>query len=157
METMALQNPTTVDLLLLLLLLYYYVICKGPTLIEIHRNRVPLRARLHLNWHYTWGPTTTLHDFGSDLDNLWALLLGSHNLRATPHTSLKAHDHCILRCIIGWNGRDRPRSLRTRRWRPKRPNNSWMRKFTWILIWQIMIDVSWYAEIYVVPTSWRWA
>ena len=44
------------------------------------------------------------------------------------HTRLKAHDHCILRSLIDWEGRDRPSSLRTRRWRPKVLKKlSWMK------------------------------
>jgi hypothetical protein len=36
-----------------------------PAWIEIRRNSIWLRARLHMASHYiTWGPMTTLHEFG---------------------------------------------------------------------------------------------
>ena len=46
-------------------ILFYHV--WGPTWIEIHWNSIWLRARSHMTSHYTWGPVTTLHDFGGVL------------------------------------------------------------------------------------------
>ena len=49
-------------------------------------------------------------------------------LRATSHTRLKAHDHCILGSLIGQKGRDRLSLLHSGRWRPKGPKKlSWMK------------------------------
>ena len=59
-ETMALWNPTTIDL-------FYFIMCKDPTWIQIHWNSIWLRARLHMTSNYTWGPMTTLRDFGNVL------------------------------------------------------------------------------------------
>ena len=50
------------------------------------------------------------------------------SLRATSNTSLKARDHCNLRALIGWKGRDCPSSLHIGRWKPKGPKKtSWMK------------------------------
>ena len=42
-------------------------------------------------------------------------IVGTSTVRATSHTTLKAHDHCVLRSLIGRKGRDHPGSLHTRR------------------------------------------
>ena len=36
----------------------------GPARLESHWNSIWLRARSHMNSHYTWGSVTTLQDFG---------------------------------------------------------------------------------------------
>ena len=60
--------------------------------------------------------------------------MGLDVLRATSHTILKAHDHCILRSLIGRKGRDYPSSVETRSCMPKDPKTlSWMKKCTWTL------------------------
>ena len=49
---------------------------------------------------------------------------------------LKAHDHSILRCVIGGKGGDRPSSLHTRRWRSKGPKEMDMDvRCIWISKW----------------------
>ena len=60
LETMALWNHTTVDLL-------YFIMCENPAWIVISWNSIWLRARLHMISYYAWGLVTTLHDFGSVL------------------------------------------------------------------------------------------
>ena len=50
----------------------------GPAWIEIYWNGIWLRARPHMASQYTWGPVTTLHDFGGVLGGpldtfFWAL------------------------------------------------------------------------------------
>ena len=57
---LALQILTTIDLL-------YVIMCEDPTLIEFHWNNNWLRAWSFTSSHHTWGPVTTLHDFGSVL------------------------------------------------------------------------------------------
>ena len=67
------------------LILFYHV--WGPAWIEIHWKSIWLRARSHINPHYTWGSVTRLHDFGGCV-GLWTLfLLGSHNLMVTAFGS----------------------------------------------------------------------
>ena len=56
-ETMALRTLTAVDL-------FWFYHEWGPAWIEIHWNSSWLRARSHINSHYTRGSVTTLHDFG---------------------------------------------------------------------------------------------
>ena len=56
-EVVALQNLTTVDLL-------YFIMC-DLTWLEIHWNIIWWREWSHMASHYTWGPMTTLHDFGN--------------------------------------------------------------------------------------------
>ena len=46
-------------------ILFWYV--WGPAWIEIHWNKIWLRAWSHMAPHYTWASVTTLHDFGSVL------------------------------------------------------------------------------------------
>jgi hypothetical protein len=59
-ETMGLWNHTIV-------IYQYFFMCGDPTFIENHWNSVWLRARSHMTLHYTRGPVTILHDFGSGL------------------------------------------------------------------------------------------
>jgi hypothetical protein len=66
-------------------ILFYHV--WGPTWMKIHRNSIWLRARSHMASHYTWGPVTTLHDFGGVLGRpldtfLWALTISWSRLLA---------------------------------------------------------------------------
>ena len=66
-------------------ILFYHV--WGPAWIEIHWNSIWLRARSHMTSHYTWGPVTTLHDFGGvlgwPLDTFfWALAISWSRLLA---------------------------------------------------------------------------
>ena len=73
-ETMTLQVLTTVDLLL------YSITCEDPTWMEIHWNSICLRAQSQMASHYTRGPMTTLHVFGSVLGRpldtfFWALTI----------------------------------------------------------------------------------
>ena len=78
--------------------------------------------------------------------------------RATSHTKLKACDHCILRSLIGRKGQGCPSSIHTRRWRPNCPTKlPWMKKFAWILTWQIMDNVPWSVGICITSTSKRQA
>ena len=55
-ETMALRMLITVDFIL-----FYHV--WAPTWIEIHWNRIWLRAYSHMASRYNWGPVPSLHDF----------------------------------------------------------------------------------------------
>ena len=52
-------------------ILFYHV--WEPAWIKIHWNSIWLRARSHTTSHNTWGPVTTLHDFGVCCDDLWTL------------------------------------------------------------------------------------
>ena len=66
-------------------ILFWYV--WGPAWIEIHWNRIWLRARSHMAPHYTWASVTTLHDFGSVLGRpldafFWALTISWSRLLA---------------------------------------------------------------------------
>ena len=59
-------------------ILFYHV--WGPSWIEIHWNSIWLRARLHINSHYTWRSVTTRHTFGGMLGRpldtfIWALMI----------------------------------------------------------------------------------
>jgi hypothetical protein len=45
--------------------LLYFITCEDPTWLKIHWIIIWLRAQSHMASHYTWGPVTTLHDFGS--------------------------------------------------------------------------------------------
>ena len=61
---MALWNLTTFDLL-------YITMCGDHAWIDIHWNNIHLvEDWSHMTSHYTWGPMTTLHDFGSALGGL---------------------------------------------------------------------------------------
>ena len=55
------------------------------------------------------------------------------------HTRLKAHDHCILRSLIGWKGRDYSSLFHNRRWGPEVPMRlSWMKSlhgFLHVRLW----------------------
>ena len=42
-----------------------FIVCENPAWLGIHWNSIWLRARPHMNSHYTWEHVTTLHDFGS--------------------------------------------------------------------------------------------
>ena len=59
-ETMALQSLTTIEFL-------HFIVYEDPLWIEIHWNDIWLRAQSHMASHYSWGPVTTLRDFGSIL------------------------------------------------------------------------------------------
>ena len=79
-ETMALQNLTIVDLFL-------FFMCKDPTLLETYWTSILLRAQSHMTSHYTRGPVTTLHGFGSVLGqalgtSFWALIISRSQLSA---------------------------------------------------------------------------
>ena len=64
-------------------------------------------------------------------------------LRATSHTNVKAHDHCNVRILIGWKGRDRPNSFHTRTWRFKIPmKSSWMKSLHGVLHGKLWIKVN---------------
>ena len=43
----------------------------GPTCVDIHWNRIWLRAQSHITSHYTWGSVTTLHKFAGVLGRPW--------------------------------------------------------------------------------------
>ena len=84
-------------------------------------------------------------------------ILRTDFLRATSHTRLKAHDHCILRSLIGRKDQDQPRSLHTRRWRPKGPKKPSRRKLymdSYMAYYKN--NVSWFATILVMLTFKRW-
>jgi hypothetical protein len=88
------QMLTNVDLL------YFYHVW-GPTLIEIHRNSICLRARSYTSSHYTWGSVTTLHDFegalGQPLDTFfWALTISWSQLMACVWSGPKV---CVISCL----------------------------------------------------------
>ena len=76
-----LQNLTTVDLL-------YVIMREDPTYINsTHWSSIWLRARSHMSSHYTWGPVTTFHDFGSVSGTVfghffWALTISWSRLLA---------------------------------------------------------------------------
>jgi hypothetical protein len=88
------------------------------------------------SWRYAWW--NMQHGFGFtpkrawDLQMFWgaiivhgllcALIHKVGSLIMTSYTRLKAHDHCILRSLIGQKSRDHLTSLHTRRWKPKDPN-----------------------------------
>ena len=75
-------------------ILFYNV--RGPAWIKFHSNSIWLRAWSHMASHYTWGPVTTLHDFGGVLGRpLDTYFLGSHNFMVTPLGS------CVKWCQ-GW-------------------------------------------------------
>jgi hypothetical protein len=75
-------------------------------------------SAINTNSNFVYGTTTLVYDCGQD----------SRYLSATPHTRLKACDHCILRSPIGWEGQECPSSLHTRWWRPMNPKKlSWMK------------------------------
>ena len=84
-------------------ILFYHV--WGPAWIEIHSNSIWLRVRSHMTSHYTWGPVTTLHDFGGVLGWPSTLSLGSHDFMVTalgscvkwPSSTLR---HFYLMCWI---------------------------------------------------------
>ena len=59
-ETMALRNLPTIDLL-------YFIMRKDPAWMKIHWNSIWLRVQSHVTSHYTRGPVTTPHAFGSVL------------------------------------------------------------------------------------------
>ena len=72
-KTMTLWNLITIDL-------SYFIMCEDPAWIKIHWNSIWFRASSHTTSHYTWGPMTTLHDFGSMWDGLldtffWSLTI----------------------------------------------------------------------------------
>ena len=55
------------------------------------------------------------------------LRVDSH-IEFTSYHALKALNHCMIRSLIGWNGRDRPSSFHIGRWRPTGPKKlSWMK------------------------------
>jgi hypothetical protein len=86
----------------------------------------------------------------------WQSNVCKGHFRATLHTRLRAHDHCILRSLIGRKDRDRPSSLHTRRWRPQGSKNiSWMKSLRGFLHAKPMDNVWWFAGICVKPTSKR--
>ena len=119
-------------------ILFYHV--WGSAWIEIHWNRIWLMARSHMASHYNWGSVTTVNVFGNvlgrPLDTLfWALTISWSRLldrvRQVALFSLmrlKVRDHCVLRALISQKGRDRPNSLRARKWRPKDPKSLMRRK-----------------------------
>ena len=76
-------------------------------------------------------------------------------LRTTSHTRPKACHHCILRSLIGWEKVEITWAwVHTRRWRSKGPNRLIVDKNpTWILTWQNMDNVSWFAWICSMSTS----
>ena len=90
------------------IILFYHV--WEPAWIEIHWNSIRLRARLHMTSYYTWGPVTTLHDFGGALGRpldtfIWALAITwsqhlarvwSGPLSGLLHTWAKSRDHKIV-------------------------------------------------------------
>ena len=47
--------------------------------LKTHSNSIWLRVRSHMTSHYTWGPVTTLHDFGGVLGGPLDAFLSSHN------------------------------------------------------------------------------
>ena len=57
-RTMTLKNLTTFTLL-------YSIMCADAIWIEIYWNSIWFRVWLQMTLHYTWGPVTILHDFGS--------------------------------------------------------------------------------------------
>ena len=70
----------------------------GPAWIEIHWNSIWLRARSHVTSHYTWGPATTLHDFGGVLGRpldtcFWALTVSRSQLLAHVWSGPKVSFH----------------------------------------------------------------
>ena len=71
-ETMALRNLITVDFV-------YIIICEDLAWIELYRNSIWLRTRLHMTSHYTWNPWPHCRNLEVSWDGLWTLLLGSHN------------------------------------------------------------------------------
>ena len=86
----------------------------------------------------------------------WQSNVCKGHFRATLHLRLRARDHCILRSLIGWKGRDCLSSLHTRRWRPKGSKNiSWMKSLCGFLYVKPMDNVWWFAGICVKPISKR--
>ena len=125
------------------MLTWIFVILTGYYHISSQWGRVPMhvRARIPDNEGGVGG-------VGPSRIKMW--------FRATSHTRLKAHDHCNLRALIGWNGGDRPSSLHTRRWRPKGPKrSSWMKSLHGVLHGGLRNRVSWSIGIFVKPTSKR--
>ena len=72
-------------------ILFYHV--WGPVWIEIHWNRIRLRAWSHMTSHYTWGSVTTRHDLGGVLGQpldtfFWALTISWSRLLACVWSGL---------------------------------------------------------------------
>jgi hypothetical protein len=78
--------------------LFYFIMCEDPEWIEIHWNSIWLRAQSHMTSHYTWGPVTTLHDFGGvlgwPLDTFfWSLRFRGHGSWLVCEVALRAASH----------------------------------------------------------------
>ena len=57
--------------------------CEDLAWIGIHWNSSELRARSHMTSNYTWGPVTTLHNFGGVLGRPLDTFLWAHNFMVT--------------------------------------------------------------------------
>ena len=77
--------------------------------------------------------------------------------RATSHTRLKAHDHCILKSLIGQKCWDCPSSLHTRKWRLKGSKTiSWMTSLHGFLHGILWITFHGLPEISLSPPPRDW-
>ena len=52
---------------------------EDPAWIEVRWSKIWLKIQSHMTSHYTWGPMTTLHDFGSVLEQPLDISFGSYN------------------------------------------------------------------------------
>jgi hypothetical protein len=108
--------------------------------IEIHWNSIWLRARSHMTSHYTWGPVTTLHDFGDVLGRpldtfFWALTISWSRLLARVWSDPKEvccvtwmHDNRKLACEgIGIT-------------QSQRYKNKWPRNVCKSVVWILLIE-----------------
>jgi len=91
-ETVTLQNLTSC---------WFGIFCHvwGPCTDKVSLNSIWLRARPHMTSHNTWGPVTTLHDFGSALGQASRhFFLGSqyfhgHGSWLVCEVALNTHEH----------------------------------------------------------------
>ena len=87
-------------------------------------------AMLRCRQLWCWGPWRPM----SHLQKYFNFYSEQERIRATSHTSLKAHDLCNLRGSHWSKGQTRPSSLHTRRWRRKGPKKtSWMKSLHGVL------------------------
>ena len=77
-------------------------------------------AMLRCRQLWCWGPWRPM----SHLQKYFNFYSEQERIRATSHTSLKAHDLCNLRGSHWSKGQTRPSSLHTRRWRRKGPKKT---------------------------------
>ena len=118
-------------------------------------------------------PMTKYSDFGQKV--LWSqfhlstkvgikellLLTKLIELRATPHMTLRAHDHCTSSTHIGGKARASPSSLHTTLEGPTERRTNRLSecqmnvRCIWISMWHQMDHVSWSLELISKTSSWR--